>query len=226
MRKSQPTLSPQQISSPTISIEKLQKALEVEAKKANTRLRAIEKAGKTKPSKAYKAIRTFAKDNRQFIKKDKTGNIRFNRGIKGRSREDIQEELQHLYTFNYRAKTSTISGINKTQSYIKLQTQRQNATGTKSQAVMDFFGNMSQDDFDDFWDNENIKRIYDLFGSDETIEIIETAKGNKHIGKDLELLDMAINDIINNSEKSIETMSQESLEDLITNYKPPLEITD
>lgn len=220
MRTSKPALTPKQINSPTISIERLQKALEVEAKKANTRLRSIEKAGMTKPSHAYKAIRDFAEDSRQFVKTDKSGNLRFNRSIKGRTREQLQEELNQLYIFNYRAKTSTISGINKTNEYIKQQTQNQNVTGTKSQAVQDFFNNMSAEEFEEFWDQKNIKQLYDMVGSDETIRIIELAKTNKYIGEDQELLNIALGEILTDYNKSIE-----SIVDDIEKYTPTGEIT-
>ena len=220
MRKSNPSLTPRQINSPTISIETLQKALEVEAKKANTRLRDIEKSGMTKPSHAYKAIRDYAKDNRQFIKSDKSGNIRFNRSIKGRSREDLQEELNQLYTFNYRAKTSTVSGIKKTNKYIKQQTQKQNAAESKTEAVQDFFKNMSEKEFEEFWELKNLKRLYDMVGSDETVRIIELSKSNKYIGEDQELLNIALGEILTDYNKSIE-----SIKDELEKYKPTGEIT-
>ena len=218
--KSQPTLSVRQINSPKISIEKLQKALEVEAKRANTRLRAIEKANLTKQSKAYEAIRNYGKDNRLFIKNDKTGNLRFNRSIKGRTREELQEELNQLHEFLYKSKTSTVKGIKQTKKRIKEATARQNATGTKSQAVQDFFNNMSEEDFEHFWEMKNIKQLYDMLGSDETVRIIELAKNNPYIGEDQELLDIALGDILTDYNKSVESIVAD-----LESYTPTGEIT-
>lgn len=218
--KSQPTLSIRQINSPKISIAKLQKALEVEAKRANTRLRAIEKANLTKQSKAYIAIRNYGKDNRQFIKTDKTGNLRFNRSLKGRTREELQEELNQLHEFLYKSKTSTVKGIKQTKKRIKEATAKQNSTGTKSQAVQDFFNNMTEEEFEHFWEMKNIKQLYDMLGSDETVRIIELAKNNPYIGEDQELLDIALGDILTDYNKSVESIVAD-LED----YKPTGEIT-
>lgn len=220
MRTSKPSLSLRQINSPKISIKKLQKALEVEAKRANTRLRSLEKAKLTKQSKAYEAIRNYGMDNRQFIKTDKSGNLRFNRSLKGRTREELQEELNQLYEFLYLAKTSTIKGVKQTKKRIKEATAKQNATGTKSQAVQDFFNNMSEEDFEHFWEMKNIKQLYDMLGSDETVRIIELAKNNPYIGEDQELLDIALGDILTDYNKSVESIVAD-LED----YKPTGEIT-
>lgn len=215
MRTSKPSLTRKQINSPKISIKTLQKALEVEAKKANTRLRALEKTGISKQSKAYKAIRDYAEDNRQFIRSDKTGNVRFNRSIKGRTREELQEELNQLQAFLYESKTSTATGIKQTKKRVKEATAKQNTTGTKSQAVQDFFNNMSEEDFDRFWELNNIKRLYDMYGSDETVRIIESVKSNKYIGEDMELLDQALGDILTDYNKSLSSVYAD-----LESYKP------
>lgn len=215
MRTSKPSLTRKQINSPKISIKTLQKALEVEAKKANTRLRALEKTGASKQSNAYKAIRDYAEDNRQFVRSDKTGNIRFNRSIKGRTREELQEELNQLQSFLYESKTSTATGIKQTKKRVKEATAKQNATGTKSQAVQDFFNNMSEEDFDRFWKLNNLKKLYDMYGSDETVRIIESVKSNKYIGEDMELLDQALGDILTDYNKSLSSVYAD-----LENYTP------
>ena len=218
--KSQPSLSLRQINSPKISIEKLQKTMETEAKRANTRLRAIEKANLQKQSKAYEAIRNYGQDNRHFIKTDKTGNLRFNRSIKGRTREELQEELNQLHEFLYKSKTSTVKGIKQTKKRIKEATAKQNATGTKSQAVQDFFNNMTEEEFEHFWEMKNIKQLYDMLGSDETVRIIELAKNNPYIGEDQELLDIALGDILTDYNKSVESIVAD-----LESYTPTGEIT-
>lgn len=220
MRSSKPSLSLRQINSPKISIEKLQKALEAEAKRANTRLRAIEKSGLSKQSKAYAAIRNYGHDNRQFIKTDKTGNLRFNRSLKGRTREDLQEELNQLHEFLYSAKTSTVKGVKQTKKRIKEATAKQNATGTKSQAVQDFFNNMSEEDFEYFWEMKNIKQLYDMLGSDETVRVIELTKNNPYIGEDQELLDIALGEVLTDYNKSVESIIAD-----LESYTPTGEIT-
>ena len=226
MRSSKPSLNRKQINSPKISIEKLQAALEVEAKRANTRLRAIEKSGLEKPSHAYKAIRDYAADGRSFVKTDKSGNLRFNRSVKGRTREELQEELNQLHAFLYESKTSTVSGVKKTDSYIKARTQAQNVAGTKSQKVQDFFKNMNEEQFKEFWDLSNLTRLYDMLGSDETVEIIEKIKENKYIGDDWDMMNKAIGEIFEAHEKSVKTglvdgdISIESWKDLVDNFVP------
>lgn len=217
MRKSQATLSRQQINSPKTSIEALQKALEVEAKRANTRLRALEKSGLQKSSRAYKAVRDFGADNRDFV--ETKGNLRFSRSVKGKTREQLQEELNQLHVFLYEAKTSTVSGVKETKKKIKEATAAQNETGTKSQAVQDFFRNMTEEEFEKFWNLANVKRFYDMFGSDETVNIIEEAAKNPNIGYDMDLLNMALGDILNDYNKSLESVIAE-----LEEYTPTGEI--
>ena len=206
MRTSKPTISIKKINSPKTSLKTLQEALEVEAKRANTRLRALEKAGISKSSRAYKAVRDYSEDSREFIKSDRTGNIRFNRSIKGRTKEQLQEELRQLHTFLYESKTSTVKGVKQTKKKIKEATQSQNVTGSKSQKVQDFFSGMSEEDFDKFWNLTNVKRFYDMFGSDETVNIIDVAAQNPNIGYDMELINQALGDILTDYNKSLESV--------------------
>ena len=206
MRTSKPTISIKKINSPKTSLKTLQAALEVEAKRANTRLRALEKAGLNKSSRAYKAVRDYSEDSREFIKSDRTGNIRFNRSIKGRTKEQLQEELSQLHTFLYESKTSTVKGVKQTKKKIKEATQSQNVTGSKSQKVQDFFSGMSEEEFDKFWNLTNVKRFYDMFGSDETVNIIDVAAQNPNIGYDMELINQALGDILTDYNKSLESV--------------------
>ena len=65
---------------------------------------------------------------------------------------------------------------------------------------------MSDEEFDSFWNYENIKRLYDMYGSDEAVRIIEAGLDNPNINGSYELLDMALADILNDEAKSLSSI--------------------
>ena len=135
----------------------------------------------------------------------------------------IRAELLRLDTFLFRAHTSTVKGAKTARVKIREATVNQTRSGTKSKRVSDFFSGMSDDQFDEFWDYENLKRLIDIYGTDEAVRIIEAASDNPAIGSDpkqidrviAELLDNTLADIINDSEKSLT-----SIYDALNEYKP------
>lgn len=142
----------------------------------------------------------------------KSGQFKFNTNTRGMSINQIRRELLELDTFLFRSHTSTVKGAKSAREKIRSATVRQNQRGTKSQRVIDFFDNMSDEEFDDFWHYENIKRLYDMYGSDEAVRIIEAGLDNTNINGSYELLDMALADILNDDTKSLSSIYRE-LED-------------
>lgn len=208
-------------------VDKLKQVLRIYSKAANTRLRALEKANLT-TAPAYKAVRDFAYDDFGFMGITKNGEFKFRTNTRGMDIDLIRQELLRLDTFLFRSHTSTVTGAKTARQKIREATVNQSRSGTKSKRVSDFFSNMSDDQFDDFWDYENLKRLIDIYGTDEAVRIIEAASDNPAIGSDMsrvdrvigELLDNTLADIINDNEKSLV-----SLYDALKTYKPVGSVT-
>ena len=221
-----PRLTIKQINSPDVDLDKLRLTLDVYSRAANTRLRALEKAGMTS-SPAYKAAKDFARDNRQFMSvgrfKESKGKFKFSTKLKGRSREDIQEELTKLHTFLFEAKTSTVKGAKERLD--KIYEGQKVLKKDKSEKWAEYFQGMSKDDFEDFWDLTNIKTLVDAFGSKQAIQIIEAAYSNSNIGHDLVLLDKAIQDLTDRLKTSLYEMTATSIKRRLKAYKPTGSVT-
>lgn len=201
-------------------IDKLKQILRIYSKAANTRLRALEKAGLAGNSNAYQAARNYAYDELNIMSWTASGQFKFNTNTRGMELEQIRRELKELDTFLFRSHTSTVKGAKESAKKIREATIEQNSRGTKSQEVMDFFSVMSDEKFEEFWELENVRRLFDLYGSDEAVRIVEAGLENKHINGSWELLDAALKDIINNKKKDAI-----SIYDDLKEYKPTGSVT-
>ena len=201
-------------------IEKLKLILRVYSKAANTRLRALEKAGLAGNSNAYQAARNYAYDELNIMGWTASGQFKFNTNTRGMELEQIRRELKELDTFLFRSHTSTVTGAKESAKKIREATIKQNSRGTKSQEVRDFFSAMSDEKFEEFWELENVRRLFDLYGSDEAVRIVEAGLDNPHINGSWELLDAALKDIINNKKKDAITIYDD-----LKDYKPTGSVT-
>lgn len=213
-----PRISRNKIESPTLPMDQLKLTLNVYSRAANTRLRALEKAGLT-TAPAYKAIKDFARDDREFIGTTKHGEFKFKTSFKNRSREELQIELINLHKFLFESKTSTVQGA-KTRKQNMLESHQKLKKG-KSKKWAEYFRGMNEEEFDQFWSYSNIKKLYDAFGSKQVIVIIEAAQTNKNIGNNLALLDKALEDIADN----LYNMSLSSVLRYVEDYEPTGSVT-
>ena len=214
-----PRLTRKQIENKDISIEDLKLTLRVYSKTANTRLRALEKAGLSGSSPSYKAIKAFARDGRGFMAIDKSGRFKFNTNTRGMDRAALEEELINLHKFLFEVKTSTVSGAKEHKKKVREEHARYKKG--KSKKWSDYFSNMSEEEFDMFFTYENIKKVYDVFGSRITINTIEKSRDNPDIGGDLSLLDKALDPIAS----QLESMSEMALYRYVETYKPTGSVT-
>lgn len=187
-------------------IKALELQLRVEAKRANQRLRQLEKSGIAKKSFAWKHIRNYSQDGREFTAITSNGEFKFKTSTRGRTREELQKELIELEKFLYKAKTSTVKGTIKAKKNLMEAMTKNTGDQNKSQKVMDFFKNMTEDEFDEFWDRANLERLYHMYGSDDTIDIIESA-AEEDI--DMDTLNRVLEDIKIDEEKSIMSIMDE-----------------
>ena len=175
--------------------KELQLAVQTLSKTANQRLRSLEKAGMTRSSNAYRAVERFYWDMERFMDKTSKGEIKFKTTTRGRSVNELKEEVGELREFLFKSKTSTVSDVNKKykQAY---ETWQKNNPDIK----------MSQDEFGDMWIQSNMKKLVTMYGSEIAIEIMS--------GKGYQKLDMKdINEFIG---KINEDMPLTELEDILS----------
>lgn len=156
-----------------------------EAKRANTRLRSIEKSNLTKTS-AYESVRRLGFDNSKSIGYTKNGEIKFRTDVSKMSEEELKEHQRIIENF-LQSKSSKVGEIKKRRkrAYDKWKKEKER----QEQNI-----NMNIDEFSEFWELSNIKKLKDSLGSDE-VELLVSEYGEKNVMetlKELEKMGIAI----------------------------------
>ena len=175
-----------------------------EAKRANTRLIAIEKANLTKTS-AYENVRRMGFDDSKHIAYTKKGEIKFRTDVSKMSESELKEHQRVIEDFLL-SKSSKVGEIKKRrqQAYDKWKKEKER----QGQNI-----DMDVDEFSEFWELSNIKKLKDNLGSDE-VELLVTEYGEKNVMETLEELEKMGIDIYSLSPQSVRT----KIEDF-NNYK-------
>lgn len=192
-------MSRQSISRRNIGEDKLRKLVSDYAKTANKRLRNLEKAKVQNASAAYRQIRTYSRDNRSFMGTTKNGEFKFRTDVKKMDKETLQREAMELDTFLFRARTSTVKGVKDQYKKIKEAIGRQDINDTKTQRVMDYFNDMSMEEFNEFWENQSMSVMIEMYGSDEVVKLIQEGEDK---GIDLEKMNELFTNIVNKKAKT------------------------
>lgn len=176
-----------------------------EAKRANTRLRALEKAKLTKTS-AYENVRRLGFDGSKNIAYTKKGEIKFRTDVSKMSEEELKEHQRVIEDF-LQSKSSKVGEIKKRrqQAYDKWKKEKER----QGQNI-----DMDVDEFSEFWELSNIKKLKDNLGSDE-VELLVSQYGEKNVMETLEELEKMGIDIASLSPQSIRT----EIEDFNANKK-------
>lgn len=176
-----------------------------EAKRANTRLRALEKANLTKTS-AYENVRRLGFDDSKHIAYTKKGEIKFRTDVSKMSEEELKEHQRVIEDF-LQSKSSKAGEIKKRrkQAFEKWKKEKER----QCQKV-----DMDVDEFSEFWELSNIKKLKDNLGSDE-VELLVSQYGEKNVMETLKELEKMGIDIASLSPQSIRT----EIEDFNTNKK-------
>ena len=143
-----------------MSKEELAKKIEKSYKKANDRLKSIEKAGLTKASNAYRYIERESYDNAEYL----TQKGRFKKPTKKMSRNDLLSEYVNLNRFLNESKTSTVSGT---------KSRYKEAYKTYAKKIKQAGGNpMSFEEYGDFWRSEKINKLMEHFGASDLVNFL------------------------------------------------------
>lgn len=166
-----------------------------EAKKANTRLRAIEKANLTNTS-SYQNICRMGFDGSKNISYTKKGEIKFRTDVSKMSESELKEHQRVIEDF-LQSKSSKVGEIKKRrqQAYNKWKKEKER----QGQTI-----NMDVNEFSEFWELSNIKKLKDNLGSDE-VELLVSEYGEKNVMETLEELEKMGIDISSLSPQSIRT---------------------
>lgn len=137
------------------------------AKRANQRLRELEKHGLTEASHAYRYVERLAFDADTATAHDKKGRVKWNTNTRKKSYQQLQHEKAELERFLNEAKTSTVKGT-KAQFEKGYQTYEQKAKEAGRRPT-------SRSEYGDIWRMRNIKNLQKIYGSNEAVRIIERA---------------------------------------------------
>lgn len=157
--------------------KELQKEVAKMAKRANTRLREIEKKELTKASVAYRYIETESKDKQSYLSKTKKGEIKFDTSLSKKSYNELKEEYAKLNTFLNESKTSTVRGVKNHYKSI-YDTFIQNHPNSK----------MTFNQFGDMWRSGQIDKALRMFSSEQAVNIYQS-EDNNLVDKVLESMD-------------------------------------
>lgn len=143
-----------------MSKEELSKRIEKNYKKANDRLKAIEKANLTKPSNAYRYIQRENYDNAKYL----TDKGRFKKPSSKMSRNELLSEYVNLNRFLNESKTSTVKGTkDRYKKAYKTYAKKVKSAGGKP---------LSFEEYGDFWRSAKINKLMEHFGSSDLVNFL------------------------------------------------------
>ena len=136
-----------------------------EAKRANSRLRAIEKANLTNTS-AYENVRRMGFDDSKHIAYTKNGEIKFRTDVSKMSESELKEHQRVIEDF-LQSKSSKVGEIKKRrqQAYDKWKKEKER----QGQNI-----DMDVNEFSEFWELSIIKKLKDAYGSEEVEYMVLT----------------------------------------------------
>ena len=143
-----------------MSKEELTKKIEKNYKKANDRLKSIEKAGLTKASNAYRYIERESYDNAEYL----TKRGRFKKPTKKMSRNELLSEYVNLNRFLNESKTSTVKGT---------KDRYKKAYNTYAKKIKQAGGKpMTFEEYGDFWRSTKINKLLEQFGGSDLMNFL------------------------------------------------------
>ena len=140
----------------------MQNLITDKTRRANQRLRNLEKSGLSNSSNAYRYIERLAydDDDKDIISFTSTGKIKFRTDTKNMSEKELKQQISYLDNF-LSAKTSTVGGVER--KYKKAyKTFSENENNMK----------LSFDEFIDEYDYEELVKYQKIYGSSAMQELV------------------------------------------------------
>ena len=147
-----------------------------EAKRANTRLRALEKENLTKTS-AYENVRRMGFDDSKYIAYTKKGEIKFRTDVSKMSETELKEHQRVIEDF-LQSKSSKVGEIKKRRqkAYDKWKKEKER----QGQNI-----DMDVNEFSEFWELSIIKKLKNAYGSVE-VEVMVLSYGESTVIETIE----------------------------------------
>lgn len=147
-----------------------------EAKRANTRLRALEKENLTKTS-AYENVRRMGFDDSNSIAYTKKGEIKFRTDVSKMTESELKEHQRIIEDF-LQSKSSKVGEIKKRRqkAYDKWKKEKER----QGQNI-----DMDVNEFSEFWELSIIKKLKDAYGSVE-VEVMVLSYGESTVIETIE----------------------------------------
>ena len=166
------------------------------AKRANERLRALERHDLTEASNAYRYIERRHFDKDSAITEDRQGRIKFDTALVKKTRQQLEHEVTELKRFLYEAKTSTVSGTEE-------RYRRAFESYAKNKDHSKILGEISRSEFDAMVRTAGFKGFITVFGSSTIVDLIEFKR--KHPEADME---KAFNEFVEGQDSATEAMER------------------
>lgn len=169
--------------------EQLVSWLGTASKRANQRMRQLEKDRLATSSAAYNRIKSYEVDHSSSLAKTKHGETKFKTSFKGRTIQDLRRQAKDVLKF-LDAKTSTSKGTKAKYSksyntFVENRRKEWIADGNTAES----FVIPSYEAWATNWQIENMKMLESLLTSDQRVRITQYAQ-------DMGLTDNQFNDII------------------------------
>lgn len=158
------------------------------AKRANQRLRQIEKSGLSESSAAYRAVERRVYDKQFGYQTSRQGNIGFSRKLKNMARGALVKLKKELTAF-LQTSTSTVTGYKSAQ-------ERAYSTYVKK-----YGSTMSKSEYKRFWGSESVK----TFGYTSVLRVM------KSTGKSFSQIEKVMNQAIRDQENTKTVLGTKNL---------------
>ena len=141
----------------------MQNLIADKTRRANRRLRDLERSGITTSSNAYRYIERLAydDDDKNIISFTSTGKIKFRTDTKNMSEKELKTQLSYLDNF-LKAKTSTVGGVNR-----KYKKAYKTFSENEDNKVK-----LSYNEYIDAYDNEELIEYQKIYGSIAMQELV------------------------------------------------------
>ena len=139
----------------------IQNLIEDKTRRANRRLRDLERSGFDNSSDAYRYVKALAYDDRGITSFTSTGKIKFRTDTKKMSEEELKEQLSYLDNF-LTAKTSTVGGVNRRNKEAYKTFKRENTIAN----------DISYTDFIEMYDYQSLVDYQKIYGSSSMQELV------------------------------------------------------
>ena len=159
------------------------------SKRANQRMRQLEKDALDTSSIAYQTVKKYEVDHSTSLAKTKHGETKFKTSFKGRTIQELRRQAKDVLGF-LNAKTSTSRGTkNKYQRSLDKFNETMKKRWIEDGNSPETFKPASMSAWANIWQSENLKKLQQLLPSEQIAEIYQ-------YGDDMGLSDAQIEDIV------------------------------